>query len=119
LHFGLKPITIVVMRFDHFHQIVEQVFAEVDCPRCARCFEEDLVEIVNIGPKNADFRVRCAHCAATISVSAQLERAGKLMTPKEVRALTRKQESLSPHSVQDISNSLRKFQGQNVKDLFL
>jgi len=103
------------MRFDHFRQIVQRIRQNIPCPRCGSFFEDREIDVVAASPRSIEFFAPCDQCGAVSSISAQIEPQRRVH--QSIRPVTPPQK-MSPEMIHDISNTLRQFQGGDIRELF-
>ena len=103
------------MRFDHFRQIVQRIRQEIPCPRCGTAFDDQGMDVVSASLRSIEFFAPCPVCGAVSSIFAQIEPARRVHQSIRPAGPSRK---VSPEIVRDISDTIRKFQGSDVKELF-
>ncbi len=102
------------MRFEFFRQIVGRIRNDIPCPRCGIPFDEQTIEVVAAGPQNIEFIARCPQCGTRAGISAQIELTRVHQAVRPISSHPR----ISFENVQQISESLKRFSGRDVRDLF-
>ncbi len=103
------------MKLDHFEKIASHIKHDVPCPNCKNITTNNLVEVISTRQNEAEFHVKCTFCGADIRVLAQL--AGQMPVGAFPQRL-KQTKFFSPDLAQKISESVKNFRGQDVKELF-
>ncbi len=112
--------TIQVMKYNYIQQIAQRILEDISCPRCKHSFQKEKMEIDEIGESQVDFFIPCAHCDAKVSICADIEVMNSAFLPRQHNAVKKgnNAQKLSPQNIQQITQSIQKFRGKDVRKLF-
>lgn len=105
------------MKLSHLTEIVKNVAATLTCPKCAKCFAGDTVEVVDITGDRGLFSAHCLHCNSATLVAMSVREFRQKISKRERQISKVAAGKICPADVVELKNFLEDFDGDFQKIL--